>query len=202
LLASLYAYQSAFPAASRQKDDSSMDARTLDQLPFDYDLSSLPSDPSQILYDPNYPLSCMPYKWLRAVSKGLFTGIHMDKVYFPIHSSVGLLTLWIPLGDISPHQGSLIFIPGSHSSKDFEPIRLSYGNSKVGPDGTRSGWLDPSLLNGLNESSDFWKGGEYRMGDVVLLGLETLHQTTPNQTDYWRLSIESRWMDPSLLSLP
>ena len=25
----------------------------------------------------------VPYKWLRAVPPGLFTGVHMDRVYFP-----------------------------------------------------------------------------------------------------------------------
>jgi ectoine hydroxylase-related dioxygenase (phytanoyl-CoA dioxygenase family) len=151
----------------------------------------------------------MPYKWLRAVSTDLYTGIHMDKVYFPLQQeeeqdpSTGtpkfpILTLWIPLGDMGPHQGSLVLLPGSHQSKQFEKVRASYGQSTVGPDGTTSGWLDPQVLQSLLKDPSEpmeWKGGHYRMGDVVILGLETLHQTLPNQTEYWRLSVESRWID-------
>jgi hypothetical protein len=200
LLSSLYAYQSS-SSSLKSSSKSSSSRRRRRSVPFEFDLSALPSEKealSTTLYNSTYPLSCMPYKWLRAVSRGQHTGIHMDKVYFPRHSALNLLTLWIPLGNLSPHQGSLIFIPGSHTSPAFQALRDSYGNSSVGPDGTLSGWLQPSALEGLSDTIR-WEGGEYAMGDVVVLGLETLHQTTPNETDSWRLSVESRWMDPSLL---
>ncbi|KAL3139238.1 hypothetical protein ABBQ32_006007 [Trebouxia sp. C0010 RCD-2024] len=44
------------------------------------------------------------YKWLRAVSQGEFTGVHIDKVFLG-RGSPRVLTAWVPLGQVStgPH---------------------------------------------------------------------------------------------------
>lgn len=54
------------------------------------------------------PLPCSPFlaqtaadtsafKWVRAVPPGLFTGLHIDRVYMG-GGSARLLTAWIPIG--------------------------------------------------------------------------------------------------------
>ncbi len=39
------------------------------------------------------------YKWLRAVCKGEFTGVHTDKVFLG-RGSPHVLTAWVPLGQV------------------------------------------------------------------------------------------------------
>ncbi len=39
------------------------------------------------------------YKWLRAVCKGEFTGVHTDKVFLG-RGSPRVLTAWVPLGQV------------------------------------------------------------------------------------------------------
>ena len=46
------------------------------------------------------------YKWLRAVGKLEFTGLHMDRVF--MGRSSRMLTAWIPLGDIPTAQGPIL----------------------------------------------------------------------------------------------
>jgi len=80
------------------------------------------------------------YKWLRAVAKDLFTGVHVDRVYVG-GGSERLHTAWIPLGDVPVTMGSLVVATGSHASEQFRQVREIYNNSKVGKDGVESGWL-------------------------------------------------------------
>lgn len=92
----------------------------------------------------------IPFKWLRAVGTGLFTGLHCDSVYVG-HISPHLVTAWIPIGIVSTSEGSLVVASGSHSNKLWKETRDGYGSGKVGGDGTSSGWLttDPNDLNVL-----------------------------------------------------
>ena len=45
------------------------------------------------------------YKWLRAVAKGEFTGVHTDRVFLGRGSS-RVLTAWLPLGKVCCHRTS------------------------------------------------------------------------------------------------
>lgn len=157
--------------------------------PLEIDCSSLLSyDCDFSVPDPS--AVSIPYKWLRAVGTGKYTGLHMDRVYFKAPES--LVTAWIPLGSMGPTDGSLIMSPGSNVDPRLRNLRQTYGVKSPGSDGAESGWLSPEALQGLDLP---WTKGNFSMGDVVLLGLDTLHQTLPNLTNSWRLSVEVRWMD-------
>jgi hypothetical protein len=86
--------------------------------------------------------------------------------------------------------------PGSHRSTQLSTLRNTYGLTggsynhtvystlAVGPDGTASGWLteDPNQLE--EEYGELsWMTTDYKMGDVVILGLDLLHMSTTNTTD-------------------
>ena len=66
---------------------------------------------------------------------------------------------------------------------------------KVGSDGTRSGWLteDPGTLGLTADKPLMWVTDDFAMGDIVVFGLDTLHMTANNQSDEWRISVETRW---------
>ncbi|TPX70669.1 hypothetical protein SpCBS45565_g01609 [Spizellomyces sp. 'palustris'] len=138
------------------------------------------------------------YKWLRAVGRNLYTGPHVDRVYFPSYPSV--MTAWIPLGDITTSLGSLVVAPGSHRSPKFSRLRATYGNSRVGKDGTQSGWIadNPEEIHvkfGMVADDIQWASADVQMGDVCILGLDTLHMSSNNvvQPARWRISCDTRW---------
>ncbi|KAJ3153007.1 hypothetical protein HDU86_005463 [Geranomyces michiganensis] len=136
-----------------------------------------------------------PFKWLRAVGPSQHTGPHIDRVYFP-----SLHTAWIPLGNIPPRLGSLLVVPGSHTSPAFEHFRSTYGSSTVGRDGTTSGWCcdDAGRIGemfGIDACDLQWVTEEMRMGDVVVVDQSCLHMSATNCSDppEWRISCDTRW---------
>ncbi|KAI8822107.1 uncharacterized protein EV422DRAFT_417266 [Fimicolochytrium jonesii] len=137
-----------------------------------------------------------PYKWLRAVPPGQNTGPHIDKVYFP-----HLQTIWLPLDDIQTSLGSLLLVPGSHTSPAFSHLHGTYGNSSVGKDGTVSGYLcaDPneiaSKFNVTDSTALHWVTDDMEMGDVILVNNRTIHCSATNVSapPRWRISCDTRW---------
>ncbi len=71
------------------------------------------------------------YKWLRAVARGEFTGLHCDRVYLG-RGSRALLTAWLPLGRVPTGRGSLLVARGSHRLRAFDALHTGYGTSEVG----------------------------------------------------------------------
>ena len=69
----------------------------------------------------------VPYKWLRSVGPGLFTGVHMDRVYFPDIDPL-THTCWLPLGDVPVSHGSMMICEGAHAHGDgrFTELRERY----------------------------------------------------------------------------
>lgn len=142
---------------------------------------------------------CLPFKWLRAVGTGLYTGLHADRKYIH-HIHPDLLTFWIPLDHIPSEKGGLIVCPKSHTDPTWSSIRLDYLNaSSLGKDGTESGWIarDPRQFveqNGIPEESAQWVSADFEPGDVVLFGQDIFHISGTNTTDTWRLSCDTRWL--------
>ncbi len=66
------------------------------------------------------PSDTFPYKWLRAVATGEFTGAHIDSVYMG-RGSRRLTTCWIPFGDISVEQGTLLVCPKGTGANESLP---------------------------------------------------------------------------------
>lgn len=141
------------------------------------------------------------YKWLRAVARSEFTGLHTDRVFLGRGTSQ-LLTAWLPLGSVGPDLGSLLVAAGSHRLSCYSGVRNSYGTSQVGSDGTRSGWLSDNgeVLSAAAEGVEVdWRVADCRPGDVVVLGLDVLHMSASNESDppRIRLSCDTRWQAAS-----
>ena len=56
-----------------------------------------------------------------------------------------------------------------------------------------SGWFtdDPAEVTGLFGGQ--WKTADFRAGDVLLFGMQTVHMSTTNTTDQVRISCDVRW---------
>jgi uncharacterized membrane protein YgcG len=142
-------------------------------------------------------LRSFDYKWLRAVPRQVFTGIHCDSVYMA-RGSPQLLTCWIPLEEqASLELGALAMCKGSHSSPRLARLRATYGamDTEAEPGFQGSGWLssNPAEVAELGGPEVQWVAGDYAAGDVILFGMHTLHASSANTTDRVRLSCDVRW---------
>ncbi len=141
------------------------------------------------------PATTFPYKWLRAVGNEKFTGAHYDVVYMG-RGSPRLHTAWIPMGDVPVDQGALAVCVGSHHLDGFRPLRESYGRTDVDRDGT-DGWFTSDPTEVTQKFGGRWCTADFRAGDVMIFGMYTLHASTTNTTDRYRLSCDVRFQPAS-----
>jgi len=135
------------------------------------------------------------YKWLRAVGNEKFTGAHYDVVYMGRGSS-NVNTVWIPLGDIPIEHGTLAICEGSHRSEGFAKLRETYGRMDVDRDNVE-GWFSDDPQEILDKFGGRWLTTNFKPGDVLTFGLYTLHASTTNTTNRFRLSCDVRFQPKS-----
>lgn len=136
------------------------------------------------------------YKWLRAVGRTTFTGVHCDSVYMSRGSSK-LLTCWIPIEENATLElGALAMCKGSHKSKGLQRLRATYGkfDTEAEPGFEGSGWFtnDPLEISRMDPEVQ-WVAGDYEAGDMLIFTLLTLHCSTANLTDRVRISCDIRY---------
>ena len=135
------------------------------------------------------------YKWLRGVGNEQYTGAHYDFVYMG-QGSAQLHTTWIPFGDIPMEQGVLAMCVGSHNRPSFARLRDTYGRMDVDRDGIE-GWFTREPLEIVEKFGGRWLTGEFYAGDVILFGMHTMHASTTNLTNRFRLSCDIRFQPAS-----
>jgi ectoine hydroxylase-related dioxygenase (phytanoyl-CoA dioxygenase family) len=135
------------------------------------------------------------YKWLRGVGNEEYTGAHFDFVYMG-RGSANLHTTWIPFGDVPVHQGTLAMCVGSHRLDSFARIRETYGRMDVDLD-LIEGWFTRDPMEIVEKFGGQWKSSEFYAGDVILFGMHTMHASTTNLTNRFRLSCDIRFQPAS-----
>lgn len=135
------------------------------------------------------------YKWLRAVGNEQYTGAHMDFVYMG-RGSTNLHTVWIPFGDTPVEHGTLAICVGSNHLASFGRIRGTYGRMDVDRD-VADGWFTRDPLEITEQYGGEWKTTEFQAGDVILFGMHTMHASTTNLTNRFRLSCDVRYQPAS-----
>ena len=141
------------------------------------------------------PALTFDYKWLRAVGNEQYTGAHYDFVYMG-RGSGNLHTVWIPLGDTTVDHGTLAVCKGSHNLPSFARIRDTYGRMDVDRDGI-DGWFTKDPMEIVEKFGGEWLTSEFFMGDVILFGMHTMHASTTNLTNRFRLSCDVRFQPAS-----
>ncbi|MDA0841698.1 MAG: phytanoyl-CoA dioxygenase family protein [Planctomycetota bacterium] len=137
------------------------------------------------------PTGTFDWKWMRCVSPGGQSSPHYDFVYMG-RGSRRLLTCWTPMGDITPDMGTLTLLHGSHNLDSFKRIRETYGETDVDTDGTPGSFSN----NPLEVSEEFggrWLTSKFEAGDVLIFTMHTMHASTKNISDRWRLSFDTRY---------
>ena len=132
------------------------------------------------------------YKWLRAVGNENFTGCHYDVVYMG-RGSRNVHTVWIPIGEIPVSQGTLAICEGSHKLESFARLRNTYGGIDVDRDMISEGWFSSDPYEITDKFGGRWLTTNFNPGDILIFGLYTLHASTTNLTDKFRISCDIRF---------
>ncbi|CAJ1441024.1 unnamed protein product [Effrenium voratum] len=132
---------------------------------------------------------------LRAVQPGQSTGFHTDSVYMGKLMAANqppVVACWIPITPIPVELGGLVVCRGSNSHPGFEHFRQTYGKLDLDESDIKgTGWFtdDPEEVISMGGR---WETAEYLQGDVVLFTMHTVHGSSANCLDRWRLSLDFR----------
>jgi len=119
-------------------------------------------------------------KWVRIHGNGEFTDEHTDYYRFQ-GNAVGMHTCWIPLGDYDVTDGTLAVCEGSHLLPGYD--LNSYAESKMEL---------PKSFTHFNQTA-IWRSTDFRAGDIVIFDIRTIHASTKNLSDRFRISMDTRW---------
>ena len=134
------------------------------------------------------PVLTFDYKWLRAVGPGDSTSAHYDVVYMG-RGTRNLYTVWTPLGDVPFEMGPLSLLAGSHR---FDRLKATYGEMDVDRDRV-AGEFTHDVREMVDTYGGRWCTGEFEMGDVLVLGMYTMHGSIANTSNRYRLSADTRY---------
>lgn len=134
------------------------------------------------------PVLTFDYKWLRAVGPGANTGAHYDMVYMG-RGTPNLYTVWTPLDDVTYDMGPLVILAGSHQ---FEAVKETYGQMDVDRDHV-TGHFTNEPVEMVDQYGGQWQTSEFRMGDVIVLGMYTMHGSINNTSNRFRISTDTRY---------
>ncbi|XP_023933614.1 uncharacterized protein LOC106156914 [Lingula anatina] len=111
------------------------------------------------------------FKWLRAIHREGYTGVHTDYVYMS-RGTHQLYTMWTPIGDVTLEMGTLCVCEGSHRLPGFKHFQETYGScdiEKANLVGT--GWFTNDPYEITSKFGGQWKTADFKAGDVLIFGL-------------------------------
>ncbi|MGY8901130.1 MAG: phytanoyl-CoA dioxygenase family protein [Flavobacteriales bacterium] len=122
----------------------------------------------------------------KPAKSGKETPWHQDGDYYPI-APLETMTLWIPLDDVTPDNGPMRFIPGSHKGHE-----LFSHSKKEGKDMTINLVCDDNHYDEATAEDLILKAGQVSFHDVYLI-----HGSGANHTDNRRAAFVVRLMPAS-----
>ena len=143
------------------------------------------------------------YKWLRLVSPGSNTGIHVDNVYMS-RGTKNLLTCWIPLMDIKMELGTVFVLDGSYYLPSFNIFQQTYASmdaEAINLNGTGHFTQNPDdMKQFFKNKKDYkirWKSCDFKAGDILIFTMRTVHMSSVNinQNNKVRISCDTRWLN-------
>ena len=169
----------------------------------------------------NQPVSTFDTKWVRVMSTTHYTDEHTDYYRFQRNAS-GMLTVWVPLGDYAKEQGVLAVGVGSHRMVEAEEREEADRRRRWEEDGGREekegggggggeeekegggGGKEEEkaeLPKGYAACADTlpWVTTDVQVGDVIIFDIRTVHASTANEGNVYRLSMDTRWQPTHLV---
>jgi hypothetical protein len=142
------------------------------------------------------PAMTFDYKWLRAVANDAGTKPHYDVVFMGRGETQNLFTCWTPMSDIGIDGGPLAVLTGSHRLDSYKRVRDTYGKADVDRENIDSNFShDP--LEIVEQFGGQWQTTEFKMGDVLIFGMYTMHAAIQNTTRRVRISADVRFQPAS-----
>jgi hypothetical protein len=154
------------------------------------------------------------YTWMRVVTPGNSTAPHCDIVYMG-RGTPRLYTAWTPLGDVDLTLGGLMILENSHRrgemlgnylQRDVDSFCSNGPNAEKITQGKMNweSWEDPTkewdgaITHDAVELRERLGGRwltspEYRMGDVLVFTMNTIHASLDNPSNRIRLSSDTRY---------
>jgi ectoine hydroxylase-related dioxygenase (phytanoyl-CoA dioxygenase family) len=124
----------------------------------------------------------------RAKATGEFTGFHVDNVFMG-RGTDDLSTVWRPIGDCPVEMGPLLLCPGSHR---HERLRETYGQLDVDSDAVDP-YFSADPVDVVETIGGPLATAAFEAGDALIFGPYMLHGSLNNQTDRFRLSVDTRY---------
>jgi ectoine hydroxylase-related dioxygenase (phytanoyl-CoA dioxygenase family) len=139
---------------------------------------------------PNCFLRCN-FVLLKRAKVGSGTPWHQDEAYFDPQYDHATLTFWMPLQDVGPNDGCMIYVPGSPQMGMLEHRSL-HGDTHT-----------HSFECAVSFNQDQCATVPLRAGDCVIHGQRTLHRSTNNESSVDRYAyILSFVTSPTLREKP
>ena len=167
------------------------------------------------------PVRYFDYTWFRCKRPGLNTATtpHCDVVYMG-RGTLDLYTSWIPYGDVPYDMGGLIVLENSHklsglregySTTDVDLYCENEGDAKAIVESAQaegrnlnneeraavhwnsSGAYSNDAIATREELGGRWLVSEYEMGDLLLFSVYTLHSSSDNHSNQYRISSDTRY---------
>jgi len=142
----------------------------------------------RILGGPSKPFD---FLWLRAMHPGCASAYHYDHVYMN-RGTDHLFTVWTPLGDVELDEAPLTMVEGSHC---WDDLIEQYRGFNVEEDTSRPGHVTLDPVGLATERKTRLLTAAYRVGDVMIFPMFTLHGSLDNRSSAGRarLSCDARY---------
>ncbi len=137
------------------------------------------------------PASHFTFAWLRAMTPGRASPLHVDHPYMN-RGSKRLVTCWTPLSPISLNDGPLYILRDSHRWSD---IRQQFEGHDVDRDPSRPGHIEENPLGLMERKNSKFLTSEFSLSDCLVFGMFTVHGSFDNNSENGliRLSCDTRF---------
>jgi len=144
------------------------------------------------------------FTWMRTIAPGLGSQAHCD-VIFMGRGTKNLYTAWVPFGDVPLNVGGLLLIEGSNHNEQVRQsyCTMDYDSSCQNRPGehplTAAGYhTSGALSEDMRQTRDLDGGRlltaeQYKMGDLLIFSVYTIHGSLDNHSREIRLSTDSRY---------
>ncbi len=117
---------------------------------------------------------------------------HQDATYWYLTPVEGVVTIWVALSDVSPGNGGMSFMPGSHLLGQL-PHEMTTDNKSMLRRGQR-------VLNDIDEQNAV--PSTLEPGDASIHHPLTLHGSAGNPSDQWRMAVSLNFVSADAIPNP
>lgn len=130
------------------------------------------------------------FLWLRTMLEGRASPLHFDHVYMN-RGTPNMVTIWVPLGDVSVEGGPLVVVEGSNR---FADLQDRYRGVDVDRDGLPGSFPQDAVAFATSRNARLLTAN-FNIGDVIVFDMFTLHGSCDNRMGGGRvrLSCDVRW---------